>query len=57
MVHPMISYIHEEVRNKDGKRAKQKEKKSPVNWIEIAVQFLTGLITGIIILIIDKLWK
>jgi hypothetical protein len=25
----MISYIHEEVRNKDGKRAKQKEKEKP----------------------------
>lgn len=34
----------------------RKKKKSPVNWIEIAVQFLTGLITGIILLIIDKLW-
>ena len=35
----------------------RKKKKSPIDWIEIAVQFLTGLITGIIILIIDKLWK
>ena len=34
----------------------RKKKKSHVNWIEIAVQFLTGLITGIILLIIDKLW-
>ena len=34
-----------------------KNKKSPINWIEIAVQFLTGLVTGIIVLIIDKLWK
>lgn len=33
----------------------RKKKKSPVNWIEAAVQFLTGLITGIILLIIDKL--
>lgn len=32
------------------------KKKSPVNWIEIAVQFLTGLITGIILLILDKLF-
>ena len=39
------------------KRRSRKKKKSPVNWIEIAVQFLTGLITGIILLIIDKLWK
>lgn len=24
------------------------KKKNPINWIEIAAQFLTGLITGII---------
>ena len=40
-----------------AKGRSRKKRKSPVNWIEIAVQFLTGLITGIIILIIDKLWK
>ena len=33
------------------------KKKSPIDWIEIAAQFVTGLITGLIILIIDKLWK
>lgn len=33
------------------------KKKSPINWIEIAVQFVTGLLTGIIVLIIDKLWS
>ncbi len=31
------------------------KKKSPVNWIEIAVQFLTGLATGIVLMIIDRL--
>lgn len=31
------------------------KKKSPINWIEVGVQFLTGLITGIILMIIDKL--
>jgi hypothetical protein len=30
-------------------------KKSPINWIEIAVQFLTGLATGIVLMIIDRL--
>lgn len=34
---------------------KKKHKKNPINWIEVAVQLLTGLITGIILLIIDKL--
>ncbi len=29
--------------------------RSPVNWIEIAIQFLTGLATGIILMIIDRL--
>ena len=40
-----------------AKGKSRKKKKSPVNWIEVAVQLLTGLITGIIVLIIDKLWK
>lgn len=35
--------------------SKKKQKKRPVDWIEVLVQFLTGLITGIILLIIDKL--
>lgn len=33
----------------------KKRKKSPVGWIEVAVQFLTGLITGIVLLLIEKL--
>ena len=33
----------------------RKKKKSPINWIEIAVQFLTGLATGIILMILDRL--
>lgn len=32
-----------------------KQKKSPINWIEVAVQFLTGLATGIILIIIERL--
>ncbi len=35
--------------------SKKKQKKNPINWIEVAVQFLTGLVTGIILMIIDKL--
>ncbi len=35
--------------------AKKKKKKSPVDWVEIAVQLLTGLATGIILMMIDKL--
>lgn len=38
-----------------AKGRSRKKKKSPIDWIEVAVQFLTGLITGIILLIIDKL--
>lgn len=37
-----------------GRKKKHKRKK-PFDWNEVAVQFLTGLITGIILLIIDKL--
>ena len=33
----------------------KKRKNSPVDWIEVAVQFLTGLITGIVLLLIEKL--
>lgn len=33
-----------------------KNKKNPVNWIEVIVQFLTGLVTGIILLILDRLF-
>ena len=40
-----------------AKGSSRRKRKIPVYWIEVAVQFLTGLITGIIILIIDKLWK
>lgn len=32
-----------------------KQKKSPINWIEVAVQFLTGLATGIILIAIERL--
>ena len=32
----------------------RRRKRSPINWIEIAVQILTGLLTGIILLIIEK---
>lgn len=35
---------------------KKSQKKKPINWIEVAVQFLTGLITGVILLIIDRLF-
>lgn len=35
-------------------RRKPKTEKSRVNWIEVMVQFLTGLLTGIILMIIDK---
>ena len=34
-------------------RKKPKRKESRVNWIEVLVQFLTGLSTGIILLIIQ----
>lgn len=37
-------------------RRKPKRKESRVDWIEVAVQFLTGLSTGIILMIIDKLF-
>lgn len=33
----------------------KKKRKKPIDWIEVLVQLLTGLITGIILLIIDKL--
>lgn len=36
-------------------KKKKHKKKRPIDWIEVAVQFWTGLITGIIIKIIDKL--
>lgn len=31
------------------------KKKKPINWIEVLVQFITGLITGLILWLIDKL--
>lgn len=31
------------------------DKKSPINWIEVAVQLMTGLATGIILMILDRL--
>lgn len=33
----------------------KKKNKSPIDWIAVLVQFLTGLLTGIILLIIDKM--
>ncbi len=32
----------------------KKKKKNPINWIEVLVQFLTGLITGLILYLIDR---
>ena len=34
---------------------KKHKKKKPIDWIAVVVQFLTGLLTGIILMIIDKL--
>lgn len=34
--------------------SKKHKKKKPIDWIEVAVQFLTGLITGIAVLLIEK---
>lgn len=34
-----------------------KNKKNPVDWAEVLVQLVTGVVTGIIVLIIDRLWK
>lgn len=38
-----------------SKKKKRKKQKNPIDWIEVAVQFLTGLITGVILLLIEKL--
>lgn len=40
-----------------AKGQSRRKKESPVNWKEIAAQFLTGLFTGLIVLVVDKLWK
>lgn len=37
-------------------RRKPKTEKSRVDWTEVLVQFLTGLLTGIILLIIEHLF-
>ena len=37
-------------------RRKRRTEKSRVDWIEGLVQFLTGLLTGIILLIIDYIF-
>lgn len=34
-----------------------KNKKNPIDWTEVLVQLLTGLATGIILMIIDKLFN
>lgn len=38
-------------------KKKKAKKKSPINWIQIAVELITGLITGIILLIIERLTR
>lgn len=35
----------------------KKQKKNPINWIEVLVQLLTGLATGIILMIIEKIFN
>lgn len=35
----------------------RKKKKSPIDWIDIISQILIGLFTGIILMIIEKLWR
>ena len=34
---------------------RSKKKKNPINWTEATIQVLTGLITGIILMILDRL--
>ena len=31
------------------------KKKSPIDWVQVAVELITGLVTGIILLIIEKI--
>lgn len=38
------------------KRKKKTKKSNSIDWVEVLVQFLTGLLTGIILLCIDKLF-
>ena len=34
---------------------RKKRKKNPINLKEVAIQLVTGLVTGIILMIIDKI--
>lgn len=36
---------------------KRKNKKKPIDFIQLALEFIVGLLTGIILLIIDRLTK
>lgn len=36
-------------------KKKKKSKKKSIDWIQIAVELIVGLLTGIILLIIEKL--
>lgn len=38
-------------------KKKKTKKKSPIDWIQIAVELITGLVTGIILLIIERLLR
>lgn len=38
-------------------KKKKSKKTSPINWIQIAVELITGLVTGIILMIIERLIK
>lgn len=61
------SHLHQSMKgeNKMGKKNKPKgkleinfeieQKEKPINWIEVLVQFIVGLVTGVILLIIDRL--
>ena len=33
-----------------------RDKKPRIDWTEVLVQLVTGVVTGIIVLIIDRLW-
>jgi len=38
-----------------AKKRKKRKKKKPIDWIQLALELIVGLLTGIILLIIDKL--
>lgn len=42
---------------KEVERMKDGNKKSPINWTDLTAQAVVGFLTGLILLIIDKLWK